>query len=163
MFCFQKRPKIHQGPLNFRGSPPGFLESAQRTTGCDFAGNNHHFRASIIGATGLETEFDLTDFLDEDMEIMQLRGMLEDSYESAGWKFIYMLMEPADGESISGDITTAAELRGMHSDFESNDQVVGTQSRTASPTYEGPYVVLRDAIFEKCFFWGKVWLESFQG
>ncbi len=119
--------------------------------------------ASIIGATGLETEFDLTDFLDEDMEIMQSRGMLEDSYESAGWKFIYVLMEPADGESIPGDDKLLAELRGMHSDFESNDQVVGTQSRTASPTYEGPYVVLRDAILRNVSFGEKYGLKVFKG
>ncbi|DAC14790.1 MAG TPA: hypothetical protein D7H86_02355 [Candidatus Poseidoniales archaeon] len=119
--------------------------------------------ASIIGATGLETEFDLTDFLDEDMEIMQSRGMLEDSYESAGWKLIYVLMEPADGDSIPADKTLLAELRGLHSDFESNDQVVGTQSRTASPTYEGPYVVLRDAILRDASFGEKYGLEVYKG
>ena len=47
---------------------------------------------SIIGAMGLETEFDLTDFLDEDMEIMQVRDELDSSYESAGWKYVYVLM-----------------------------------------------------------------------
>ena len=44
---------------------------------------------------GLETEFDLTDFLDEEMEIMQVRDELDHSYESAGWKVVYVLMEPS--------------------------------------------------------------------
>ena len=49
---------------------------------------------SIIGAMGLETEFDLTDFLDDEMEIMEVREDLDTSYESAGWKVVYVLMEP---------------------------------------------------------------------
>ena len=35
---------------------------------------------SIIGAMGLETEFDLTDFLDDEMEIMEVREDLDTSY-----------------------------------------------------------------------------------
>ena len=50
---------------------------------------------SIIGAMGLETEFDLTDFLDDEMEIMEVREDLDTSYESAGWKVVYVLMEPS--------------------------------------------------------------------
>ena len=45
---------------------------------------------------GLETEFDLTDFLDDEMEIMEVREDLDTSYESAGWKVVYVLMEPAE-------------------------------------------------------------------
>ena len=51
---------------------------------------------SIIGAMGLETEFDLTDFLDDEMEIMEVREDLDTSYESAGWKVVYVLMEPGN-------------------------------------------------------------------
>ena len=53
--------------------------------------------ASIVGAMGLETEFDLSDFLDEDMEIMEVREKLDSNYDSAGWKVVYILMEQ-DGE-----------------------------------------------------------------
>jgi len=31
---------------------------------------------SIVGVTGLETEFDLSDFLNDDMEIMEVREQL---------------------------------------------------------------------------------------
>ena len=40
----------------------------------------------IMAAAKLETEFDLTDFLDEDMDVMQGREALYDSYDAAGWK-----------------------------------------------------------------------------
>ena len=102
---------------------------------------------SIYGASSLETDFDLADFVDQEMPIMQVRDDISDSYESAGWKLVYVLFEPVSGEStIPGDDDLLAELRGFHSDLQSNNDVVGTNFRTPSPSYEGPYPVLRDAI-----------------
>ena len=102
---------------------------------------------SIVGAIGLETEFDLSDFLNNDMEIMHVRGELEDNYESAGWKLVYVLMEPAEGESdINDDSTLLNELRGFHKDLATNHDVVGGGSYDSSPSYEGPYKVLYDAV-----------------
>ncbi|GIS44726.1 MAG: hypothetical protein Ct9H90mP16_17960 [Candidatus Poseidoniales archaeon] len=58
----------------------------------------------IMAAAKLETEFDLTDFLDEDMDVMQGREALYDSYDAAGWKPIYILIEPSgDADSIPDD------------------------------------------------------------
>jgi len=102
--------------------------------------------ASIIGAMGLETEFDLGDFLDEEMEIMQVREELDSSYESAGWKLIYIQMEPvADADSIDNDGTLLNELRKLHSILANNHDVVGGGS-SSSPSYEGPYKVMYDAV-----------------
>ncbi len=109
--------------------------------------------ASIIGAMGLETEFDLTDFLDDDMEIMEVREELDSSYESAGWKVVYILMEPANSaEEIDSDFTLLNEMRGLHYDLANNHDVVGGGSVDSSPSYEGPYKVLYDAVDNDVLF-----------
>ena len=98
---------------------------------------------AIYGAASLETDFDLADFVNEDMEVMSVRDDLANSYESAGWKVIYVLMEPLEGESsIPGDQVLLTELNYFHSDLESNNDVVGVPN----PSYEGPLPVIRDAI-----------------
>jgi predicted RND superfamily exporter protein len=102
---------------------------------------------AIYGAASLETDFDLADFVDEDMEIMEVRDDLSESYESAGWKVIHLLMEPAeDQSSIPGDLDLLSELRNFHFDLKSNNDVVGTNFRISSPSYEGPYPLMRDAL-----------------
>lgn len=109
--------------------------------------------ASIIGAMGLETEFDLTDFLDDDMEIMEVRDELDSSYKSAGWKVVYILMEPANSaEEIDSDFTLLNEMRGLHYDLANNHDVVGGGSVDSSPSYEGPYKVLYDAVDNDVLF-----------
>ena len=40
----------------------------------------------ILAAARLETEFDLSDFLNEDMDVMEGRDNLYESYDAAGWK-----------------------------------------------------------------------------
>ena len=108
---------------------------------------------SIIGAMGLETEFDLTDFLDEEMEIMQVRDELDNSYESAGWKVVYVLMEPsASNQEIDNDFILLNEMRGLHNDLANNHDVVGGGGVDSSPSYEGPYKVLYDAVDNDVMF-----------
>jgi len=108
---------------------------------------------SIIGAMGLETEFDLTDFLDEDMEIMEVRSELDGSYESAGWKVVYVLMEPADSaDEIDSDFVLLNEMRGLHNDLANNHDVVGGGGVDSSPSYESPYRVLFDAVENDLLF-----------
>ena len=81
---------------------------------------------SIVGAMGLETEFDLTDFLDEDMEIMQVRDELDSSYESAGWKVVYILMEPVgSNDEIDSDYELLKQLRVIDGSLAKNYDVVG--------------------------------------
>ena len=108
---------------------------------------------SIIGAMGLETEFDLTDFLDEEMEIMQVRDELDHSYESAGWKVVYVLMEPSSStEEIDNDLILLNEMRGLHNDLANNHDVVGGGGVDSIPSYEGPYKVLYDAVDNDVMF-----------
>ena len=96
---------------------------------------------------GLETEFDLSDFLDEDMEIMEVREKLDSNYESAGWKLVYILMEPdEESSSIDSDLLLINEMRGLHNDLANNHDVVGGGGSDSSPSYKGPYKVLYDAV-----------------
>lgn len=119
--------------------------------------------ASIFGAASLETNFDLADFVDDEMEIMDVRQDLVDNYDSAGWKLIYVLFEPSDGQDhIIADEDLLTELRGLHGDLESNHDVVGTDETFPSPSYEGPYVILRDAILRDSNFGINHNLEVFQ-
>ena len=119
---------------------------------------------SIFGAASLETDFDLADFVDPDMEIMQVREDMATSYDSAGWKLIYILFEPLDtSSSIPGDGLMLDELRGLHKDLEANHDVVGTDNSPPSPSYEGPYVVLRDAILRDPSFGDMNNLEVYAG
>ena len=109
--------------------------------------------ASIFGAMGLETEFDLTDFLDDEMEIMEVRDNLDSSYESAGWKLVYVLMEPDSSMSeIDSDLILLNEMRGLHNDLANNHDVVGGGGSDARPSYEGPYKVLYDAVDNDVLF-----------
>ncbi len=119
---------------------------------------------SIFGAVSLETDFDLADFVDPEMEIMQVREDIADSYDSAGWKLIYILFEPVESSSsIPGDSLMLNELRGLHKDLETNHDVVGTDDTPPSPSYEGPYVVLRDAILRNSSFGDEHNLEVYAG
>ena len=103
--------------------------------------------ASLVGALSLETEFDLADFLDEDMEVMEVRSELETSYDAAGWKVVYLLMEPEDNRStIPMDAFMLDQLRLLHGDLKANHDVVGTDGTKPSPSYDGPYALLRDAV-----------------
>ena len=112
----------------------------------------------------LETDFDLADFVDPDMEIMEVRQDMADSYDSAGWKLIYILFEPVESStSIPGDSLMLDELRGLHKDLERNHDVVGTDDAPASPSYEGPYVVLRDAILRNSSFGDEHNLQVYGG
>ena len=81
-----------------------------------------------------ETDFDLADFVDEDMDIMEGSDELNAGYESAGWKVIHLLMEPAEDQpSIPGDLDLLSELRNFHFDLKSNNDIVGTNFRISSP------------------------------
>ena len=95
---------------------------------------------------GLETEFDLSDFLDEDMEIMEVREKLDSNYDSAGWKLVYILMEPDEESSRQIRPFAINEMRGLHNDLANNHDVVGGGGSDSSPSYKGPYKVLYDAV-----------------
>ena len=119
--------------------------------------------ASVVGAMQLETDFDLSDFVNEEMEIMSVRDDINENYDSAGWKYVYVLMEPVDGGVIPDDEVLLDQLGNLHSKLESNDDVVGNSERIPSPSYEGPYVVLRDSIMRNESFGDLHGLEVIKG
>ena len=103
----------------------------------------------IMAVAKLETEFDLTDFLDEDMDVMEGRDALYDSYDAAGWKPIYILIEPSEGsESIPDDASFLVAHQLLDNWLESTNGVVSPHSTAGNihPVYDGPYPILFDAV-----------------
>ena len=103
----------------------------------------------IMAAAKLETEFDLTDFLDEDMDVMEGRGALYESYDAAGWKPIYILIEPSAGsDSIPDDALFLTAHQLLDNWLESTNGVVAPTSTAGNihPVYDGPYPILYDAV-----------------
>ncbi len=103
----------------------------------------------IMAAAKLETEFDLTDFLDEDMDVMEGRDALYDSYDAAGWKPIYILLEPSEGgDSILDDASFLVANQLLDNWLESTNGVVSPHSTAGNihPVYDGPYPILFDAV-----------------
>ena len=88
---------------------------------------------AIYGAASLETDFDLADFVDEDMDIMEVRDELNAGYESAGWKVIHLLMEPAEDQPPSPEIWICSASRNFHFDLKSNNDIVGTNFESHLP------------------------------
>ncbi|MDP6906646.1 MAG: MMPL family transporter [Candidatus Thalassarchaeaceae archaeon] len=103
----------------------------------------------IFAVARLETEFDLTDFLDEDMDVMQGRTELYDSYDAAGWKPVYILMEPeTDATSIPDNGQFLNALGFLDTWLASTQGVVAPHSTgtKAHPAYDGPYPILLEAV-----------------
>ena len=103
----------------------------------------------IFAAARLETEFELSDFLDEDMDVMEGRDALYESYDAAGWKPIYILMEPDDGStSIPDDAYFLNALGFLDTWLESTNGVVSPHStgQNKHPAYDGPYPLLFEAV-----------------
>ena len=105
----------------------------------------------IVAQQGLDTSFELSDFLSEDdMEVMKVRNDLYDSYEVNALKSVYILVEPAKGESSfnnEGDLIDA--LRGVEDSLLRMPGVVvtevpGTSSEWGS--YDSIYRIIADAI-----------------
>jgi predicted RND superfamily exporter protein len=121
--------------------------------------------AIIVAATNLETEFNLTHFLDEDMEVMQARDQLYESYEAAAWKPVYILVEPASGYTNIEDTAYFLEsLRLMDSSIENMELVVSPSLQgKRHPVYDGPYPILLDAVEGDDSFGNTYNLSIFEG
>ena len=73
-------------------------------------------------------------------------------------------MEPVPGEeTIPGDETLLNQLRYFNSDMKSNNDVVGANFRESSPSYEGPYPIIRDAILRNSSMGDAYGLEVTKG
>ena len=107
-----------------------------------------------IGSIGyssikLETQFDLTDFLSSDMDSMQSRSAMYDSYESSTWKEVSILLVNDSGTGIIPDDSDfLAGLWILDLQIQSTRGVVLPTSFfvDANPSYDGPYPIVRDAV-----------------
>ena len=104
----------------------------------------------VLAAAKLETEFDLTDFLDDDMEVMAVRTDIYESYEATGWRPIYILSEPLDGEdSIIDDVDFIEADNHLNNRLELSPRVVIPRAvGDGEAMIESVHTVLRDAIQE---------------
>ena len=103
--------------------------------------------ASMFSAASIETEFDLTDFLDDEMPIMEVRETLQANYIASGWKPVYLFWEAVDGEShIPDDSALLSNLDALDNRLGHIRGVVGVERSSDHPAYEGVYTVLRDKV-----------------
>jgi predicted RND superfamily exporter protein len=105
----------------------------------------------VVSMQGLDTSFELTDFLSEDdMEIMEVRDELYQSYEVNALKSVYILVEPIEGEDSFDSEESLIEALGDLEDalVRMEGTVVteapGTSNEWAS--YDSIYRIIADAI-----------------
>lgn len=105
--------------------------------------------SSVIFSVGqLDTKFELTDFLGEEMEAIEVRNSMYDSYDVESLKSVDIIIEPGYGESsLEGERDLLKELERLDNRLAYTINVVipeGTDS--VRPSYDGIYPILRDAI-----------------
>ena len=103
--------------------------------------------SSVVVSVGqLDTKFELTDFLGEEMEVIEVRNSMYDSYEVEALKSVDILVEPSSGmEALAGERDLLKELNRLDEDLVWTTNVV-TPEGTSRPSYDGLYPILRDAI-----------------
>ena len=101
----------------------------------------------FLAGTKLDTSFELTDFLsEEDMPIMEVRSDIYESYDAAAWKSVTILIEPSSGEdALNGERDILRGLEFLDLRIAAIPDVV-TPINTNSPSYDGLYPILRDAV-----------------
>jgi len=101
----------------------------------------------FLAGTKLDTSFELTDFLsEEDMPIMEVRSDIYESYDAAAWKSVTILIEPSSGEdALNGERYILRGLEFLDLRIAAIPDVV-TPINTNSPSYDGLYPILRDAV-----------------
>ena len=105
----------------------------------------------VVAMQGLDTSFELTDFLSEDeMEIMEIREDLYQSYEVNALKSVYILVEPGQGEASFDSEEVLIEALGDLEDALARmegtvvTEAPGTSNEWAS--YDSIYRIVADAI-----------------
>ena len=103
--------------------------------------------SSVVVSVGqLDTKFELTDFLGEEMEVIEVRNSMYDSYDVEALKSVDILIEPSPGmEALTGERDLVKELNRLDEDLVWTTNVV-TPEGTSRPSYDGLYPILRDAI-----------------
>ena len=120
----------------------------------------------VVAMQGLDTSFELTDFLSEDeMEIMEIREDLYQSYEVNALKSVYILVEPGEGEgsfdSEEALIEALGDLEDALARMEGTvvTEAPGTSNEWAS--YDSIYRIVADAIEQDPGFGSEHNLEVF--
>ena len=103
--------------------------------------------SSVVVSVGqLDTKFELTDFLGEEMEVIEVRNSMYESYDVEALKSVDILIEPSPGmEALTGERDLLKELNRLDEDLAWTTNVV-TPEGTSRPSYDGLYPILRDAI-----------------
>ena len=120
----------------------------------------------VIAQNGLDTSFELTDFLSEDeMEIMQVRNDIYDSYEIDALKSVHILIEPTENNPYFDDESRIlTSLRGFDQSLPRIPSVVSTQVSGSSnewPSYDSLYLILKDMLIQNNQFGERHNLELF--
>ena len=105
--------------------------------------------SSVLVSVGqLDTKFELTDFLGEEMEVIEVRNSMYDSYEVEALKSVDILIEPSSGmDALTGERDLLKELERLDNRLAWTTNVVTPEGTdTARPSYDGIYPILRDAI-----------------
>tara|TARA_B100001123_G_C15336930_1_gene1033228 strand:- start:425 stop:2986 length:2562 start_codon:yes stop_codon:yes gene_type:complete len=105
----------------------------------------------VVAMQGLDTSFELADFLsDEEMDVMQVRNDLYESYDVKALKSVYIIVEPAEGaDSFQSEERLIDALGGLEDSLLRMQGVVVTKapgSSTEWASYDSIYRVIADAI-----------------
>ena len=105
----------------------------------------------VVAMQGLDTSFELADFLsDEEMDVMQVRNDLYESYDVKALKSVYIIVEPAEGaDSFQSEERLIDALGGLEDSLLRMQGVVVTQapgSSTEWASYDSIYRIIADAI-----------------
>ena len=120
----------------------------------------------VVAVMELDTSFELTDFLSEDeMEVMQVRQDIYDSYEAAAWKSVDIIIEPSEGSSsLANERDILRGLDFLDTRISGIPEVVNPSSTTSDrPSYDGLYPILRDAVENDQSFGETYHLGIFEG
>ena len=120
----------------------------------------------VVAMQGLDTSFELTDFLSEDeMEIMEIREDLYQSYEVNALKSVYILVEPGQGEaSFDSEEVLIEALGDLEDALASMEGTVVTEAPGTSnewASYDSIYRIVADAIEQDPGFGSEHNLEVF--
>ena len=120
----------------------------------------------VVAMQGLDTSFELTDFLSEDeMEIMEVRSDIYESYDVKALKSVYIIVEPRQGKETLESERDLIEALG---DLEDSLSRIGGVVVTEAPgttnewaSYDSVYRIVGDAIKENESFGMDFNLETY--
>ena len=102
----------------------------------------------VISVGQLDTKFELTDFLGEEMEVIEVRNSMYEAYEVEALKSVNIIIEPLSGQKfLTGERDLLKELERIDNKLAWMTYVVTPEgTNTPRPSYDGIYPLLRDAI-----------------